>query len=142
VKIPATLAFCAALACAATAAPCAAVAAAPATPAPAATPTPDPAILARAKTMFAQIQAGKVDRTQLDAEANATIDDATLKRAHTAVQALGTPVTFEQQNVFIRDGVTNYVYLVTFGGAQSLDFGFFLDSAGKVRGMAILPPTP
>ena len=53
-----------------------------------------------------------------------------------------TPVTFEQQNVFVRDGVSNYVYLVTFGGGQSLDFGFFLDSSGKVRGMAILPPTP
>jgi hypothetical protein len=116
-------------------------AAPPASPAPAATPTPDPVILARARTMFAQLQQGKIDRTQLDEQANSTIDDATIKRAHDAVVPLGKPVTFEQQNVFVRDGISNYVYLVTFGGTQSLDFGFLLDSAGKVAGMAILPPS-
>jgi len=119
-----------------------AVAASPAPPsASTASPAPDPAILARAKAMFAQIQTGKIDRSQLDAQANETIDDATIKRARDAVAALGTPVTFEQQNVFVRQGISNYVYLVTFGGGQSLDFGFFLDSAGKVAGMAILPPS-
>jgi hypothetical protein len=108
-------------------------------PAPTVTPTPDPAILKRAQTMFAALQVGKIDRSQLDANANATIDDATIKRAHDAVVALGSPVTFEQQNVFVRDGLTNYVYLVTFGGGQSLDFGYLLDGAGKVAGMGIFP---
>jgi hypothetical protein len=116
--------------------------AAGASPAPSATasPAPDPAIRKRAQDMFAAIQAGKIDRSQLNAQANATIDDATIKRAHDAVAALGIPVTFEQQNVFVRQGISNYVYLVTFGGSQSLDFGFLLDSSGKVAGMAILPP--
>jgi hypothetical protein len=116
-----------------------AVAAASPAPPPA-TAAPDPAILARARSMFAALQTGKIDRSQLDAQANSTIDDATIRRAHDAVVPLGTPVTFEQQNVFARNGITNYVYLVTFGGGQSLDFGFLLDSAGKVAGMAILPP--
>lgn len=114
-------------------------AASPAPPQAAATPTPDPAIMQRARTMFSALQIGKIDRSQLNAEANSTIDDATIKRAHDAVVSLGVPVTFEQQNVFVRNGITNYVYLVTFGGGQSLDFGFLLDSSGKVAGMAILP---
>jgi hypothetical protein len=132
VKFPGTLVLSAALIFGAAAA---------ASPAPPATPAPDPAVLARAQAMFAQLQVGKIDRSQLDAEANSTIDDATIRRAHDAVVALGKPVTFEQQNVFVRQGITNYVYLVTFGGGQSLDFGFLLDSAGKVAGMAILPPS-
>jgi hypothetical protein len=116
-----------------------AVAASPA-PQSAATATPDPAVLARARAMFASLQAGKIDRSQLNAQANASIDDATIKRAHDAVAALGTPVTFEAENAITRDGVTLYVYLVTFGGGQSLSFGFALDPAGKVAGMQILPP--
>lgn len=133
-NVPGTLALASALIFAATGA------SSPAPAPPAATATPDAGIAARARTMFAQLQAGKIDRTQLDTEANSTIDDATIKRAHDAVQALGTPVTFEQQNVFARNGITNYVYLVTFGGGQSLDFGFLLDSSGKVAGMLIAPP--
>jgi hypothetical protein len=132
VKFPGTLAFCAALMLGS-------VAAASPAPQAAVTPTPDPGILKRAQTMFASLQSGKIDRSQLDANANATIDDATIKRAHDAVVQLGTPVTFEQQNVFVRNGLTNYVYLVTFGGGQSLDFGYLLDGAGKVAGMGIFP---
>lgn len=131
-NFPGNLAFCAALMLGS-------VAAASPAPQAAATPMPDPAILKRAQMTFAGLQAGTIDRTQLDANANATIDDATIKRAHDAVVALGTPVTFEQQNVFVRDGITNYIYLVTFGGGQSLDFGFLLDAGGKVAGMGIVP---
>jgi D-alanyl-D-alanine carboxypeptidase len=113
-----------------------------ASPAPqaTATATPDPTILARARAMFAALQAGKIDRSQLNAQANATIDDATIKRAHDVVAPLGTPVTFEPESPITRDGVTLYIYLVTFGGGQSLSFGYALDSAGKVAGMQILPP--
>jgi hypothetical protein len=142
-KVAGTLLVCGALAFGVLVAPSLARAAAPvgaSSPAATPSPTPDPAIRKRAQTMFAQLQAGKIDRSQLDSQANATIDDATIKRAHDAVAPLGTPVTFEQQNVFVRQGISNYVYLVTFGGSQSLDFGFLLDSAGKVAGMAILPP--
>ncbi|HTX59232.1 MAG TPA: hypothetical protein VMH02_06090 [Verrucomicrobiae bacterium] len=110
--------------------------AAPAAP----TPTPDPAVQARAQKLFAQIQAGNLDRSQLNAAAAADITADKLKTAQGAVASLGTPVTFEQERVLQRDGLTAYVYLVTFGNSEKLDFSMIVDGAGKIAGLQIFPP--
>ena len=51
------------------------LAAAPTKPAPTptASPTPNPAMLAQARACFAQLQSGKVDRSQLAAQMNADL---------------------------------------------------------------------
>ncbi len=104
------------------------------------TPTPAPAantaMLARAKAMFAQLQAGKVDRSQLTPQMSAAATDAQLKDAQASV-ARGTPASFVQQQSFSQGGNTYAVYLVTFADGSKVNFVFALDSQGQVAGMRV-----
>lgn len=128
------------LATALAAAPTAAPSTAP-TPAasalPSATPSPDPAIVKRAETIFAQMQRGKVDRSQLDAKMDAVMTAATLQALHDKLGPLGTPVTFEQQRIIVSNGFTGYVYLLAFGNTKTLDFVMVLDGANKIGGLLV-----
>ena len=56
-----------------------------------AAPPSSAAMLARAKTAFAQIQAGSVDRGALDAEMNAALTDDKLSTIKTAIGTLALP---------------------------------------------------
>lgn len=124
----------------ATLAPAAAPTAAPVTAptaAATATPTPNPTVLALAKSWFAQLQAGKINRSQLAAGMNLTDDQ--VKKAAAQLGNLGTPVTFEQQQTASQGGITYVIYLVTFGNATKLDFGFAVNGSGQVAGLRIMP---
>ncbi len=105
----------------------------------AATPSPDPAMLARAKAAFAQLQSGKIDRTQLSPEMNAALTDDKLAAVKGAIGNLGTPVSFEQQRTGTQGDVRYAVYLVTFLNGPRLNFLFGVDPQGKVAGMRLLP---
>ncbi len=105
---------------------------------PAATPTPNPKMLARAKSWFAQLQAGKIDRSQL-AAGMGSLTDEQVANASSHIKSLGTPVTFEQQQTMMQGGVSYAVYLLTFGNGQKLDFIFAVDSQGKVAGLRLTP---
>lgn len=103
------------------------------------TPSPAPAasaaMLNRAKSVFAQLQSGKVDRSQLTPQMNAA-SDAQLKSVQSSI-AHGSPASFEQQQSFSQGGYTYAIYLVTFADGSKVNFVFALDSQGKVAGMRV-----
>lgn len=105
-----------------------------------ATPAPNPALLARAKTVFAQLQAGKIDRSQLATNANANFTNATVANAQKMVGSLGKPVSFAQQQATTQGNVSAAIYVVTFKNGQKVDFLFALDSQGKIAGLSLSSP--
>jgi hypothetical protein len=108
-----------------------------AAPAPTATPTPDAAMLARAKTWFTQLQAGKIDRSQL--APGLSITDDQVQKVAAQIRSLGAPVTFVQEQAMSQGGVNYAMYLLTFGNASKLDFAFAVNSVGQVAGLRIMP---
>lgn len=104
------------------------------TPSPA--PAPSSPMLARAKAVFAQLQAGKVDRSELTPQMNGAATDSQLKSAQASV-AHGSAVSFEQQQSFSQGGYTYAVYLVTFSDGSKVNFVFAEDAQGKVAGMRV-----
>lgn len=112
---------------------------------PAATPAPrgstDPTLLARAKSVFAQLQTGKVDRSELAANGpNGNMTDATLSNAQKMIGSLGAPVSFVQQQASSQGSVHAAIYVVTFKNGEKVDFLFAVDSQGKVEGMSLGTP--
>ncbi|HEY6450415.1 MAG TPA: hypothetical protein VIX60_07030 [Candidatus Cybelea sp.] len=105
-----------------------------------ATPAPNPAMLARAKTVFTQLQAGKIDRSQLVTDANANFTNATVANAQKMVGSLGKPVSFVQQQATTQGSVSAAIYVVTFKNGQKVDFLFALDSQGKIAGLSLSSP--
>jgi hypothetical protein len=104
-----------------------------------ATPSPDPAMLAQAKTVFAQLQNGKLDRTALTTEMNAALTDDKLATVKSSIGTLGAPVSFEQEHAGTQTGVRYGVYLVTFSNGAKLDFLIGIDGQGKIAGMRLTP---
>ncbi|MBV8344188.1 MAG: hypothetical protein JO190_04220 [Candidatus Eremiobacteraeota bacterium] len=104
------------------------------------TPSPAPAanatMLSRAKAVFAQLQAGKIDRSELTPQMSAAATDAQLKGAQSSI-ARGSPVSFQQEQSFSQAGNTYAVYLVTFSDGSKVNFVFAVDSEGKVAGMRV-----
>lgn len=112
-----------------------------AAPTPAPRASTDPALLARAKSVFAQLQGGKVDRSELAANGpNGNMTDATLANAQKMIGGLGAPVSFVQQQSSSQGGVSAAIYVVTFKNGEKVDFLFALDSQGKVEGMSLGTP--
>ncbi len=110
--------------------------------APAATNTsaPNPAMLARAKRVFAQLQAGEIDRSALATGANANFSETTIASAQKMVGSLGKPVSFVQQQATTQGGVSAAIYTVTFKNGRKVDFLFALDSQGKIAGLSLGTP--
>lgn len=107
---------------------------------PTAAPT-DPAMLARAKSWFAMLQAGKIDRSQLTAKVNDSLTDARVSAAQSAIGNLGPPVTFVQQQTGSQGEITYAVYALTFQNKQKIDFFFAQDQQGKVAGLELGQPS-
>ncbi len=108
-------------------------------PAATATPSPDPAMLARAKNEFAQLQSGKIDRTTLTTEMSTALTDDKLATLKGAIGNLGTPVSFDQQRTGTQGDVRYTVYLVTFANGTKLNFLIAVDGQGKIAGMRLMP---
>jgi hypothetical protein len=98
-------------------------------------------MLARAKSWFAQLQAGKIDRSQL-APNMASLTDEQVANVSAQIKQLGTPVTFELQQTMQQGGNAFALYLLTFGDGKKLDFIFAIDGQGKVAGLRLQPDTP
>jgi hypothetical protein len=115
-----------------------------ATPAPASSPVPaasppvataaDAAVAARAKDWLRQVQAGKIDRSQLDAAANALFTDALVSQASAQLAPLGNPTAFTLSQKAVQGTYTVYVYTVTFP-TITLTESFVLDGDGKIAGL-------
>jgi hypothetical protein len=106
---------------------------------PSNTPSPNPQMLAQAKSWFTQLQAGKIDRSQLAPGMASSLTDEQVTNVSAQIKSLGTPVTFEQQQTMTQNGVNYAVYLLTFGDSKKLDFIFAVDGQGKVAGLRLQP---
>jgi hypothetical protein len=106
----------------------------------AATARPDPLVLMRAKSWFAALQSGKIDRSELAPGPNANMTEATIENAQRIVGNLGRPVSFVQQQSSTQGGVTAVIYVVTFKNGQKVDFLFAVDDQGKVEGLGLGTP--
>jgi hypothetical protein len=116
----------------------AATAAASAAPASSAPSASDAAVMARAKALLQQLQAGKVDRSQLDDKMNASLTDALVAQISSQLAPLGDPVGFAPQSEQKQDELTVYEYRVDFK-TGSLTETYILDSSGKVAGLFFKP---
>ncbi|MGC1381102.1 MAG: hypothetical protein WA814_08785 [Candidatus Baltobacteraceae bacterium] len=108
-----------------------------ATAAPSPTPAPDPAMLARAKTWFAELQSGKIDRSQLTPQMNAALTPGQVSSTEATIGKLGTPATFAQEQTMSQGGYNYAVYLVTFSDGTKLNFVFAVDGSGNVAGLRL-----
>jgi hypothetical protein len=105
---------------------------------PARVPTED-AMRAFALQWFAQMQAGKIDRTQYTAAYGAQLTDAAVQAmSHHLNQYGASPLRAEIMQKRSVDDQTLYQVKLVFprGDATSLLFGF--DAEGKITGVAIL----
>jgi hypothetical protein len=106
--------------------------------APASVPTED-GMRALALQWFAQMQAGKIDRTQYNAAYAAQLtDDAVQAMSHRLNQYGASPLRAEIMQKRSVDNQTLYQVKLVFprGDAASLLFGF--DAEGKITGVAIM----
>ncbi|HYL27264.1 MAG TPA: hypothetical protein VEW74_05470 [Candidatus Nitrosotalea sp.] len=109
--------------------------------APAATQAPDKAMLAQAKKVFAELQAGKIDPSQFSSNSpNASMNAATVANAQRMIGGLGKPVSFLEQQSQAQGNNNAVLYLVTFQNGQQIDFLFMVDSQGKVAGLGLGTP--
>ena len=77
----------------------------------------DATALAQARTVFAQLAHGTLDRRLLTADANFYFTAAALSDYRVSLAPLGTPASFEQQGKGrLRGGFVNRTYKVTAGG--------------------------
>jgi protein involved in temperature-dependent protein secretion len=102
--------------------------------------TVDPGMMRQAKTWFAALQAGTVDRSQLAAKASSSLTDADLAQAKAMIGNLGTPASFAQQQAASQGGISYAIYLVTFKNGTKYDFFFAVDQQGKVEGFKLGRP--
>lgn len=108
--------------------------------APAVNNAPNPALLARAESVFMQLQAGKIDRSAMATGPNSNFTDATITNAQKMIGGLGKPVSFVQQQATSQGSVHAAIYLVTFKNGQKVEFLFALDSQGKIAGLSLGTP--
>jgi hypothetical protein len=101
----------------------------PATPV-AATPA-DAAVATRAKDWLHQIQTGKIDRSQLDAQANTALTDTMLVQASAQLAPLGDPTAFTLTQKLVQGTSTIYLYKVVFPSI-TLNEIFVVDPDGKI----------
>jgi hypothetical protein len=102
--------------------------------------TIDKPLLAKAKNWFAALQAGKVDRSQMESGPNANANNATISNAPQLIAGLGTPTSFLQQSTGKRGNLTYGIYLLTFRNEKKVYFLFAIDDQGKVASLALGTP--
>lgn len=101
---------------------------------------PNSAMMSRAKKIFAELQAGKIDRSQLATGPNASFTDASIAGAQKMIGPLGKPVSFVQQRAMTQGSVHAAVYTVTFKDGRKVDFLFAVDDQGKIAGLSLGTP--
>jgi len=110
------------------------IAQAAATSAP--TTSDDAAVTSRAKDWLHQIQAGKVDRTQLTDKMNAALTDSMLANVSAQLAPLGEPTSFTLSSKMSKDPYIVYVFKVVWPSV-TLTETFALDQSGKIAGLYI-----
>lgn len=113
------------------------VAPASATPAPA-TAQVDPKVMAMAKDWLQRIQTGNVDRSQLNDQVNSLLTPSVVQQVAAQLGPLGNPKTFSYVTSTMVNGVTIYVFLLTFKDGSMNEF-LGIDGAGKIAGLRFKP---
>jgi hypothetical protein len=108
--------------------------------APSPTATVDPGVLHAAKTWFAELQSGTVNRSQLAPKMSGSLTDADLAKAKDMIGSLGPPASFVQQQSGSQGGISYAIYLVTFKNGTKYNFFFAIDQQGKVEGLQLGRP--
>jgi hypothetical protein len=103
-------------------------------------PTPNVAMMARAKTAFAQLQSGTLDRSTLDAQMNAALTDDKVSAVKAAIGTLGTPTSFVEVRSGTQGGYPYTVYALTFANGTKMGLVFAVDGQGQIAGMQLTPP--
>ncbi|HVS46003.1 MAG TPA: hypothetical protein VMS32_04995, partial [Verrucomicrobiae bacterium] len=103
--------------------------------------TPASAAIDRlAERCFTDLQAGKIDRTQLTGAANLALPPAAVKNISKQLRPLRAPSSFVLKYTGRSGDVAEYVYRVTFDDGRAVMFGFSFDIAqGKVAGLHFGP---
>jgi D-alanyl-D-alanine carboxypeptidase len=101
-------------------------------------PGEDPAITARARALYAQLVAGKLDRSQFTSQANAAFTDSVVQHVGSQFAALGAPTAFVFVSTLSLPGRTAYVYRVLTPG-MNLVMTLTLDGSGTIAGVLFKP---
>lgn len=95
-------------------------------------------IAARAKDWFHRLQTGIIDRSQLTPQVDSLLTPDLIKQLVTQLGPLGDPVSFTFVGKQSIQGMTAYVYRVTFKSGTFNEI-FVLDKNDKVAGIRALP---
>lgn len=112
-----------------------------ASPSPAPAAASDAAVTARAKDWFHQIQAGKIDRSQLDDKMNAALTDSMVTNVSAQVAPLGNPSAFRLSRKMTQGNVSVYIFQVQFPSVTLYE-AFGIDPDGKIAGLTLSPQSP
>jgi len=88
--------------------------------------------LERARSIFAGLQQGKIDRSLLTADADAFFTSQVLADAEASLKPLGTPESFSQTSVELRGGMTYRHFQITCKGKPPLHLSTFTTPEGKL----------
>lgn len=94
--------------------------------------------LDQAKTIFANLQKGKIDRSLFTADANSYFDATGLHDYQTSLAPLGKPESFEIRGARKRGGMQMRAYLVTFA-KRKLAVTTYITPDGKIEQYIVAP---
>lgn len=97
----------------------------------------DPAVTAKAKACFAQLQAGDENSPYLAPRLNKKMKAGLAKRLEDELKGYGQPTAFIFKGRHTAAGKTFYDYVIRFGPGSLLKFGVALDKTGKIDSISL-----
>jgi CubicO group peptidase (beta-lactamase class C family) len=94
----------------------------------------DAAVTARAKRIWDELMAGKVDRNEFTASLVAALTPAALEQGTAKLRSLGPPTSWTFAGSDVRGTMTSYSYRLGFASAVSLTLVMSVDAGGKISG--------
>jgi hypothetical protein len=104
------------------------------TASPAPIPSADARVAARAKEWFHRFESANIDRSQLNAETNAELTDANVRRESAVLKAFGDPTGFSFLRSYPIAGVIGYDFLWQFKSGRIIEM-IAVDDDGKIAGI-------
>jgi len=94
----------------------------------------DSKIVAKAKEWFHRFQTGQIDRSQLDATANAELTSTIIEQEAARLKQFGEPSSFQFIRTYTISGAIGYDFLLQFSAARIVEMIAF-DADGKIAGI-------
>ncbi len=99
----------------------------------------DPAVTARAKTVWSEFVAGKLDRSQFTDAMNKAMTPQVISGAAAQFAPLGSATSWVYTGKHADGGGTTYAYHVTFANGASLNVYMTVDASNKIAGYLATP---